>query len=365
MHHRNLHRGSIRARPPIWFPEPRRIPTLLLTCALALTGCTSQRAQAERTLSQQASPVRLEPVQHGPVQRKILLLGRLAAKSELSLGFKLGGVVRRVSVREGQRVKKGQVLAKLDPTEVSAEVERAQGLLEKATRDYELARTLHGARSVPQVDLQNAQTAFVLAQAGKRVARFNRKQTVLVAPEDGIILSRRVEVAEVIAPGQAVIRMMGVSRPIVRAAVADRDVLQMRVGEPAKVTFDALPRESFAASLSTILSAANPATGMFEVEFALEKDLGPLLLSGLAAKVELQREETPSAVVPVGALVDGNDERSAVYLVSDARAKRVDVELAFLFGEYAALARGLEQEGMVVTHGADGLTDGAAVRIVK
>jgi hypothetical protein len=89
------------------------------------------------------------------------------------------------------------------------------------------------------------------------------------------------------------------------------------------------------------------------------------VLSGLTAKVTIRRDEAVSAVVPIGALVDGRGDGAAVFVVDGERAKKVPVKVAFLQDDRAALASGLEAESRVVEAGASQLDDGARVRIAR
>jgi len=161
-------------------------------------------AEAAAIHQPQAVRVRMVPVTHGPILRTLRVAGMVRHKSEFDLAFKLGGVVRRVSVEEGARVRRGQVLAVVDATEVRALRRQAGAAVAKAERDLARARQLAQTNAVGRADLENSETLVAMARADAERASFSLKHTALVAPEAGVIDWRRIEVGEIVAPGQAV-----------------------------------------------------------------------------------------------------------------------------------------------------------------
>jgi multidrug efflux system membrane fusion protein len=335
--------------------------------ALAAGGCNAvERARAADGPHAEVIPVRLGQVAHGPLQRRVRASGTLHLKSEADLSFKVGGVVTRVLVDAGTRVHKGQLLASVDPTEAEAAHSQAVQASIKAERDLARLQTLHESGAAGPVDVQNLQTALSLARASTDAAQYNLRQTHLVAPDDGVIDRRLCEVGEVAAPGRPMFHLRGVSRGvIVRAALIDRDALELKRGDPARVTLDARPDWSFPAHVSNIASSASPATGTIEVELQLQAEDALELPSGLTAKVELQYSERAQVSVPVTALVDGDGSSAAVYIVEGDRAKRVPVQVSFLAEDRAALASGLDRVEQVVEAGASRLEDGSRVRVTR
>ncbi|MBX3227614.1 MAG: efflux RND transporter periplasmic adaptor subunit [Labilithrix sp.] len=330
---------------------------------IALAGCSGAEAATAPKAEDPAVAVRLAKVEHGPIARPIRGTGVLRLKSEIDLSFKVGGLVSAVSVEEGARVRRGQVLARLDPTEVDAALRQAKEGATKAERDLERVRKLHASGAIAIVEVQNAETAFALAEAGTNAAAFNAQRSVIVAPDDGRVDKRLVEPGEVVAPGRAVLHMSGQSKgAIVRIGVTDRDVLRIHEGDPARVVLDADPTQVHDGKVTQVATVATAGAGTFEVEVKLASP-PKTVLSGLTAKVEIAHLEDAGAVVPAGAVTFGPGDESAVYVVDAGRARRVPVKVAFLDGARIALASTLEG-AEVVEAGASRLADGTSVRIV-
>jgi RND family efflux transporter MFP subunit len=338
--------------------------TLLTASALAALACNPTSAQPRAT-DDAAVPVRVAAVGRGPVSRPVRAAGTVAAKDERELSFKVGGLVAQVAVREGAEVRRGQVLASLDTTELAAGVRQAREAQGKARRDRDRARLLRSGGSIALSQAEDAETGAAVAEAGLAAAEFNLRHAVLLAPDDGWVDRRQVEPGEVVAAGKAVLRVSGRSRGfVVRAALPERDVLGLSLGDAALVRLDAQPAEALPGRVAEIARVAARGTGTFQVEVALDRPPRGLL-SGLGAKVEIARAVPAAGTVPMAALQDGDGSRGAVYVVDGQRARRVPVSVAFLEGDRAVLAGGLEGVERVVAEGAALLADGAAVKVVQ
>jgi RND family efflux transporter MFP subunit len=336
-----------------------------LSAPLLLSGCAPDAHAAPRARAGEAAvPVRLAAVERGPVAHPIRAAGVVATKDGWDLSFKVGGLLARVDVRDGERVARGQVLARLDATELSSAVRQAREALEKARRDAGRNGELAAAGSVPRAAAEDARTAQALAEAQLAAAEFNLRHATLVAPDDGWVDHRLAEPGEVVAPGRSVLRVSGTGRGfVVRAALPERDVLDVRPGTAAAVTLDADPGHPLSGRVTEIGRTAARGTGTYEIEIALEAG-ARALPSGLTAKVELARTVPAQGAVPLAAVVDGDGDTGAVFVVAQGVARRVPVRLALLEGDRAVLAAGVDGIDRVVSEGAPRLTDGARVVVV-
>ena len=148
-----------------------------------------------------------------------------------------------------------------------------------------------------------------------------------------------------------------------RLGLTDRDVLRVRDGDVARVVLDARPDLDLPARITQIATVASAGAGTFDVEVRLDA-LPDGLLSGLTAKVEIRHDEAVSAVIPIGALVEGRGDQASVFVADGPRAKKLPVRIAFLQGDRAALSSGLESVEKVIDSGASQLTSGSTLRIV-
>jgi len=335
---------------------------LALAGSLLLQGCDKQAAATVAA----PTPVRVVTVAEGPAQPPIEASGVVAARDELRLSFKVGGLVQRVTVREGDAVRKGQLLAQLDNTEVAAQVEQSRQVADKAQRDLERGAALQADQVIPLEQLQNLRTQADIAGAQLRAARFNQQYAAISAPADGVVLRRMIEERELAAPGQVVLVLgRNDSGYVVRFAVADRSIVQVRSGDRIDLQLDAWAGEAFHATVTQVASAADPATGLFEVEARLDPTANKLV-SGLVGRVRLwpHGEAARLAYVPIGAVLEGNGKRAQVFVADGDLARRREVEVAFITADSVAIRAGLAAGEKVIATGAPYLEDGGRIAIV-
>ena len=293
--------------------------------------------------------------------------GVVVNKDEVRLSFKVGGVVKRIPVRAGDQVHKGQLLAEIELTEVNSQVEQARQLAAKAQRDQERGERLYADQVISLEQLQNLRTQATIARAGLSATQFNRGYSVITAPRDGVVLRKLVEQSELVPPGQPVV-LLGArdSGYVVRLALADREIVQLQLGDGADIQLDAFPNRHFLGRITEIASAADDKSGMFAAEVHFDTS-GLSLVSGLIAKVSVVPASARAAqltYVPVAAVVAGDARTASVYVIEGDHVRRRAVKVAFMQGVDVALADGLKTGELVVTDGALYLQDNEKVSVV-
>jgi RND family efflux transporter MFP subunit len=331
--------------------------------ALAVAGCNSTAKEA----TVQPTPVRIAVAIEGPAAPAIRTNGLLANKDEIRLAFKVGGVIRAINASEGEHVRKGQKLAEIEQTEIDAQVEQAREAQEKAQRDLQRGERLYGDKVISLEQLQDLRTQLAVASAALRSAQFNWNYAAIVAPQDGVVLRKLAEERELVSAGAPVL-VLGAQNQgfVVRAGLSDREIVQVKLGDRAEVQLDALPDQKISAKVSQIGSAADPATGMFLIEAALDSTGAPLK-SGLVAKVSITpstASQSKRVYVPVSSVVEGDGSRASVYVLEQDHARRREVEVAFIDNDSVALTKGINAGEQVVTDGALYLEDGEKVAVV-
>src|SRR5215469_10750394 len=335
---------------------------VLLTYAVALTGCSSRAAGS----AADHTAVRVAAATAGPATPAILSNGVVANKDEMRLSFKVAGVIKSIHVEEGETVHAGERLAEIEQTEINAQLEQARALAEKAQRDLARGERLYADEVITLEQLQDLRTAAATARAQLQGVQFNRGYSVITAPADGVVLRKLAQVRELAAAGQAVLIVSAHGRGyVVRAALSDRELVTLALGDPAEVRLDAYTGQVLHGTLSEIAGAADDKTGMFPVEVRLDSP-PPALASGLVAKLRLYpaagRAHTLT-YVPIGAVVEGSGDRASVYVVAADHARRREVHVAFIDASGVALASGVSPGERVVTDGALYLEDNDAIDV--
>lgn len=350
-------------------PFARSLPLMLavvlatLVLVVALAACSSQAAQSvvPRTA------VRVEAAASGPASPAIVTHGVVANKDEMRLSFKVAGVIRAIRVEEGQAVHAGERLAEIEQTEINAQLEQAHALADKAQRDLARGERLYADEVISLEQLQDLRTQAATARAQLKSVEFNRGYSVISAPADGVVLRKLAQERELVPAGQAVLIVSSHGRGyVVRAALADRELVQLQLGDPAEVRLDAYQGRVLHGTLSEIAGAADDKTGLFPVEVRLESPPAELA-SGLVAKLRLYPAAGRSRTltyVPIGAVVEGSGDAASVYVIEGGRARRREVRVAFIDAAGVALSAGVAPGEHVVTDGALYLEDNDPVDIV-
>ena len=287
---------------------------------------------------------------------------------------KTGGLLTAVLVREGDDVRRGQTIARLDVTELDAGVAQARAGLEKARRDLARVEALFADSVATRTQRDDAATGVEVAERRLEALEFNRAQNVIAAPVSGRIAQKLANAGETVGPGQPVAVIQGTAPGDwrVRVGLTDAQWASTAVGQSAVARFDAFPGRRFAARLTERATAADPASGTFPVELRLAEQ-PPSLAAGLVAEVEFAAASTstpadiraPSTFhVPLAALGRVSGKRAEVFVVDGAgRARAREVQLGSARATAVEVLDGLGPGDRLITTGVAWLRDGDAVRI--
>jgi membrane fusion protein, multidrug efflux system len=312
--------------------------------------------------------VKTAPVLTKEISLSIHSSGKLASKTEMKLSFKIGGIIEDILVEEGQKVKKGQLLAKLDQSEINAKVTQARSGFAKASRDLERVKKLYADSVATLEQLQDVTTAFEIAQSNIKVAEFNLKHSAIYAPQDGKILKRLSEKNELIGAGMPLFFFGSSGKDwIIRIGVTDRDIIRLQLGDSASVSFDAYPDKNFPARVSEIAEAADPRTGTFEIELVVTS-IQQKLISGFVGQVQIfPSDQKCYHIIPIEALVEGDGRNGYVFTQrhNSEKVEKLPVKIVFLINDQVAIETGLENISEVITEGAAYLGEGSVVGVLK
>ncbi|MVM39336.1 efflux RND transporter periplasmic adaptor subunit [Spirosoma sp. HMF3257] len=345
---------------------------LALSLLVTLWACGSKASpdekQATASIEETVVPVKLSPVSTVVRAEPVVASGLVSSAQEARLSFKIGGIVNRMFVDEGQSVRKGQLLATLDLTEINAQVSQAQFASEKAERDLGRVKSLYADTAATLEQLQNATTGTSLAKQNLTIAKFNQNYAQIRSTVDGTVTRKIANAGEFIAPGGPVYTISS-NRPndwVVRVGVSDKDWARLRIGNRASIKLDAYPDKTFSGTVSELAQAADPVNKLYEVEVRINPG-GVKFAPGLFAKVTLVPAQSRSyTLVPIEAIVEGNGKEGFVYLLAEDKkhVRKIPIQIGFLDGDKVLLTNTLEGVEDVVTGGSAYLTEESTV-VVK
>lgn len=345
--------------------KPIALVSMLSLLVLAACG----PARPEKVPAVEYRLVKTAAVETGPAANLIEVPGIGAFRDETRLSFKVGGVIERIAVREGESVEKAQRLGSLNKQDVDAAVSQARANHDKAQRDLVRGKLLREQEVIAKVQLDNLETAAQAARAQLSQALFASQTADITAPANGLVLKRFAQVGEVVSPGQPVLLVGSKSSGFVmKASLADTQAVHMQLGKKAEVEFDALPGVTWPGKVIELSQAADPATGTYGVLIAVDTSVhnGVNLLSGMQgrARIEPTNFTGTRSYVPIEAVVEGDNKAAWLFTVqADNTVKRQSVQVAFINGDRIALQEPLPAGTRVASTGAAYLQDGETVKV--
>lgn len=342
-----------------------------LFIAVSMTACGDKETKKQETVSstdEVLTPIQLAKIETISRSESIVASGLVASSEEAKLSFKIGGIIQKIYVTEGQKVGKGQLLASLNMTEIDAQVSQAKYGVEKAERDFKRVASMFKDTAATLEQMQNATTGFDVAKQNLQIAQFNRSYAQITSPIDGAVIKKMANEGELTGPGTPIFYITSNRQGdwVVRVGVSDKDWARLKVGDKASVVLDAYPTETFTGSVKKLAPAADPMNKLYEIEVRINTN-GKRFAAGLFAKVELTPAQSRAYVmVPIEAIVEGNGKDAFVYILDDSRkkVKRIPVQIGFVDGDKVLVTNGLDNISEVITSGSAFLTESSSV-VVK
>jgi len=327
----------------------------------------------------------------GQVREEILITGSLKPKEQVDVTSKATGRVEKLTFYVGDAVKRGQVVAEIEDSELQQQVRRATASIEvvKATlaqrraelanarADLERSRQLTEAGLIPKQEFDAKRTSFQVVQAQIQLTeaqgdqaqaelselRIRLEQTRILAPMDGIVAERFVDEGAVVSPSTPIVRLVNLSIMVTRANVPEREVSKLRIGNRAIVRVDAIGDQVFEGRVSRVSPVLDAATrsALVEVEIP-NRNVG--LKAEMFARVTLDLANYRSAVmIPREALVYRGQMPGVYILGSDNKPVFREIEPGVVQGDDVEVLANLQAGTRIVTKGATMLTDGVQVRV--
>lgn len=304
-------------------------------------------------------------VQQGSIARSVTVSGVVEPIRTVGINSQVSGTLLAVAAEEGDVVRRGQMLARVDDRELRAQFEAAEAAHQVAAAAYERARQLRDRRVITLPEYERERTAEAAARAQLDQVRTRLEHTVIAAPVDGVVTEKRVEAGDLVGSQTRLFTVADVSTLVVRVGVSELDVVRVAVGDPVSLMLDAFPGRTFRGAVRRIFPTADPGTRLVPVEVALEGSEAALIRPGFLARVRFAvGAHDDVLLIPAGALVGAGGTQS-VFVLDGETAVRRTVTTGLTSEGRVQVVGGLVAGEQVVTRGSNLLRDGTAVRIVS
>lgn len=344
------------------------IRQITLAATMVLSACGSDEAApagGPGAGEARVIPVEIAAAELGTAARSVTATGTVEPIRRVAISSQHAGRLLQVAVEEGDAVRAGAVLARLDSRELAAQFRSAEASLQVAQRAAERAEQLREQEIITVAEYERDQAAFAAARATRDQLSTRLGYATVEAPIAGVVLRKNVEMGDVVAPQTELFVIGDVSTLVVPVPVSELDVMALDEGDTVTVELDALPGRMLQGRIRRVFPSGDPVTRLVPVEVALTGASASDARPGFLARVTFQLDPRSGVLmVPAGALVE-NQSGTAVFLVEGGQARRRPVQRGSTFQGRVEITEGIAAGDTVVVAGNTTLSDGAAVRIVQ
>ncbi len=338
--------------------------TLLAACQPDSESKSAGSAAKESEDDSPAIPVETSAATRADIYAMYSGTAPIEADAEAGVIAKVAGEVREILVEEGDDVKSGQLLARLDGDRLRLELMQSQANLRKAQRDHQRNVDLKDRSLISAGDFEKIKYEMDALEASYNLAKLELSYTEIRAPINGVIAERFVKVGNTINVNTITFQVTSLEPLIAYLHIPEREYRRIARGQTAVIAVDALQGSEFQAIVARISPVVDPGTGTFKITVEVS-DPSRRLKPGMFGRINIVYDMHAQALqVPRSAIIDEAGETS-VFVVEDEKAVRKIIETGYANNGQIEIVAGLTGSEKIVVVGQAGLRDGSKVSIIN
>lgn len=320
-----------------------------------------------------------QPTADAPIAVRVMTVGSASASSDYNysatveeenatpISFTLGGTITSIRVKVGDHVRKGQLVATVDPTSARNSYDIALATRQQAEDAYRRLKQLHDRGSLPDIKWVEAESQLAQAVSAERLAKKSLDDCSLYAPSAGVVSDKLAEVGQNAAPGVPVVKLVTTRVMNVKVSVPEQEMRRISVGQHADVRIAALDGRQFSGRVVEKGIVADPISRSYAVKVRLDA-ADSAVLPGMVASVALAPSASNGAgsetaiVVPSRLLQLADDNSYFVWIVEGGEAQRRTVAVGDFTAGGVCILSGLKAGDQVITEGQQKVCRGSRVR---
>lgn len=336
--------------------------------ALGFVSCSGEKNEPNKLANTETIAVKTHTLASAQTQLNFTATGLLTTENEARYSFKIGGVVDKIFVEEGESFKKGKLLAALKLDEIEAGYQQAKLGLEKAERDLKRVQNLFRDSVATREQLQNTQTAFDIASQQLAALAFNKENAAIYAAADGFVTRKIANVGENVSGGIPILAInenVG-NAWVLQVGLSDKKWAAVQLGDSADVYLDAYPDRIIQGIVSNKSLAADQNSGSFILEIRLQ--LGSLQPAiGMFGKALMRSNDSwLTQTIPYEALIEANGKKAFVFVPQpQGRVKKQAIQIAHFDKHGVYVQSGLEGVKEVVLSNSAFLNEKSKIKILN
>jgi RND family efflux transporter MFP subunit len=329
----------------------------LAIIVLLLISCSEKK---EETKEKKIHKVEVTKITYNTQKEVLTYSGTIEADNTVSLGFMTSGRVSNILVQEGQKVRKGQLLATIDATSYKNAFDIANAGLELANDNFKRLKQLYDKGSLPERDFIAVKVAVAQANANKNLAAKNLTDTKLYAPFSGMITQKLTEIGATAAPGVPAFTIMKTDKVYATASISESEISKLKIDSDAMVEIPSM-NKTFQGKVSIINHSADALTRTFTVKVRLDNSENQLL-PGMISNIKIITNNTQNVIaIPANTVLRDVNDISFVYVVQNNITIKKRVTVGNFTGNNVIVTDGLTTDDVLVSKGYTNIKDGQEV----
>ena len=332
--------------------------------SLCLTGCDN-RQTAEPAAK--IIPVKVMDIGFSDHSTGLNYVGAVEESSAISLGFSGMGTVERVLVSEGERVRKGQLLAVLNGSTAQNAYDVAKSTLHQAQDAYDRLKSLHDRGSITDIQFIEVETGLEKAKAMEAIALKSVEDCSLYAPMNGVVSKRSIEEGVSVMPGVLAFKIVSIDEVYINVPVPENEIGGIKTGQTALVTVPAIGQQVYKGAVDKKGVEGNPVSRTYAVKIKTGNP-GSELMPGMVCKVYLQQAETEDnkqIIIPNRSVQIAPDNQKYVWLADGNTAKRRFITVGSLSDYGIIVESGLAAGDKLIVEGFTKISEGMKIQITN
>ena len=341
----------------------KRVVFLVSLAALStlfLTNCDKQQIVEQ---SAKIIPVKVMEIGFSDHALGQNYVGTVEGSSAVSLAFSGTGTIEQIFVSEGERVKKGQLLAALNSGTAQNAYDVAKSTLHQAQDAYNRMKPLYEKGSLTDVKWIEVETGLEKAIAMEAISKKSVEDCKLYAPMNGVISKRSIEEGINVMPGLSAFKLVSIDEVDIKVSIPENEISDIRIGQPAKLLVSALGNREYSGSVHKKGVEGNPVSRTYEVRIRL-KNTHLELMPGMVCKVYIEQpDKTESIVIPNRTVQISHDNRQFVWIADGNTAKRQFITVGALNNVGVIVESGLSDGDKLIVEGYQKVSEGMKINI--
>lgn len=338
--------------------------TVLLIFIFSLMACSENEQAEDNTENTQLIPVEVSNVSRGDISAYYSNTATLEAEQEATVVSKVRGIIEELYVEEGDQVKAGQIIAKIEDDQYQIEASRAKATLDRLSNEFQRSKELFERNLISAEAFQNSQFEYESQEATHDLALLNLVNTSVRSPISGVVSERFVKKGNMIGADQQLYRVTEFNPLMAVLHIPEHEMSKIRINQRVELKADALPNQLFVGYVKRLSPVVDTQTGTFKATVYVDETDG-LLRPGMFSRIKIVYDTRQNTRMIPRSAVMTEDLLHSVFVIRDSLAFKKNVQTGYNNGQNIEVTDGLEDDEIVVTIGQGSLQDSSKVSIIN